>query len=37
MKKFGLFLCGLLGLTACRQTPSVPQSHYDRLADEPLH
>ena len=26
---------GRCGLTACKQTPLVPPSHYDRLADQP--
>jgi hypothetical protein len=35
MKKVGLVLLGALCLTACNQTPKLPPSHYDRLADQP--
>ena len=35
MKKLCLVLLAALGLTACRQTPLVAPSHYDKLADEP--
>ncbi len=35
MKKLRLVLMAALGLTACKQAPLVPPSHYDRLADEP--
>ena len=35
MKKVCLVLLGSLCLTACNQTPKLPPSHYDRLADEP--
>ena len=31
MKKTGL---ATLGLAACKQTPVIPPSHYDRLADQ---
>ncbi len=35
MKKLCLVLLAALGLTACKQTPLAPPSHYDRLADQP--
>ena len=35
MKKVCLVLLGVLCLTACNQTPQLPPSHYDRLADQP--
>jgi hypothetical protein len=35
MKRVCLVLLGSLCLTACNQTPKLPPSHYDRLADEP--
>ena len=35
MKKLCLGLLAAVGLIACKQTPLVPPSHYDRLADQP--
>jgi hypothetical protein len=35
MKKIGLALLAALGLTACNQKPTLPPSHYDKLADQP--
>jgi hypothetical protein len=35
MKKVCLVLLGSLCLTGCNQTPKLPPSHYDTLADEP--
>jgi hypothetical protein len=35
MKKISFVLLTALGLIACMQTPLVPPSHYDRLADQP--
>ena len=34
MKKTGLAILATLGLAACKQTPVIPPSHYDRLADQ---
>src|ERR1700727_2460186 len=35
LKKISLVLMATLALTACKQTPKVPPSHYDNLADQP--
>ena len=35
MKKFCLVVLAALGLAACNQTPQIPPSHYDKLADQP--
>ena len=35
MKKLCLALPVSVGLIGCKQTPLVPPSHYDRLADQP--
>ena len=35
MKKVCLVLLGSLCLAGCNQTPKLPPSHYDRLADQP--
>jgi len=35
MKKISFVLLAALGLTGCNQTPKLPPSHYDNLADQP--
>jgi hypothetical protein len=35
MKKLCLLLLVAVGLIGCKQTPFLPPSHYDRLADQP--